>query len=69
MRLQPDTKLFTEVFGAESFTNVQLPQNLSIEKIITVLIAAASDCFGIELAVQPLSEDEWKAILALPPLL
>jgi lipoate-protein ligase A len=69
MRLQPDTKLFTEVFGAESFTNVQLPQNLSIEQMIAVLIAAASDCFGIELAVQPLSEDEWKAILALPPLL
>ncbi|MER3491817.1 MAG: biotin--protein ligase [Mastigocladus sp. ERB_26_2] len=65
MRLQPDVDLFTKVFGAESFSCVQIPQNLSMEKIIAVLLATASDCFDMQLAVQPLSEDEWQAILAL----
>lgn len=66
MRLQPDAKLFAEVFGTESFTPPRLLENLSVEKIIAALIAATSDCFGIELAVQPLSDDEWEAILAPP---
>ncbi|AFY35894.1 biotin/lipoate A/B protein ligase family protein [Calothrix sp. PCC 7507] len=64
MRLQPDADLFAQVFGAASFTNVQLPQNLSIEKIVAALMAASNDCFNMQLVVQPLSEDEWEAILA-----
>ncbi len=68
MRLQPSAELFAEVFGAESFSAVQLPENFCLEKIIAALIAAASDCFDIQLVVQPLSEDEWKVILALPSL-
>jgi len=63
IRLQPDAELFAQVFGTEYFTNVQLPQSLSIEKIISALVAAAYDCFDIQLVVQPLSEDEWQAIL------
>lgn len=63
IRLQPDAELFSQVFGTESFSPVQLPQNLDIEKIIAALIAAAEDCFGMELKVQPLSESEWEAIL------
>jgi lipoate-protein ligase A len=64
IRLQPDTQLFTQVFGAASFTDVQLPQNLDTENIIAALIAAASDRFHMQLFVQPLSKDEWEAILA-----
>jgi lipoate---protein ligase len=63
IRLQPDAELFTQVFGTESFTTVQLPQSLSVEKIITALITAASDCFDMQIVVQPLSDDEWQAIL------
>ncbi|WP_315788562.1 biotin/lipoate A/B protein ligase family protein [Fischerella sp. JS2] len=65
MRLQPDIDLFTKVFGAKSFSSVQILHNLSIDKIIAVLLATASDCFDIQFAVQPFSEDEWQAILAL----
>ena len=64
IRLQPDAELFTQVFGAESFTTVQLPQSLSVEKIIAALVAAASNCFDMQLEVQPLSQSEWEAILA-----
>jgi lipoate-protein ligase A len=64
IRLQPNAELFAAVFGAESFTSVQLPQNLSMETIIAALVAAAIDCFNIQLVLQPLSEDEWKQILA-----
>lgn len=63
IRLKPDADLFAQVFGAESFTPVQLPQDITIEKIIPTLITAASDCFGTQLVVQPLSELEWKEIL------
>ncbi|NMG06675.1 biotin/lipoate A/B protein ligase family protein [Brasilonema sp. UFV-L1] len=64
IRLHPSAELFTQVFGTESFSSVQLPQNLDIEKIMTALIAAAEDCFGMRLEVQPLSESEWQAILS-----
>ncbi|RUR78716.1 biotin/lipoate A/B protein ligase family protein [Chlorogloeopsis fritschii PCC 9212] len=66
IRLQPDASLFAEVFGTETFTCVQISQNLSVEKIIAALIAAVSNCFGIDLAVQPLSQREWEAILVQP---
>ena len=65
MRLKPDADLFAQVFGAESFINAQLPQSLSVEKIINALIAAASDCFAMEIEVKPLSQSEWNEILAL----
>jgi lipoate-protein ligase A len=64
IRLQPNAQLFATVFGAESFTSVQLPQNLTMESIIAALVAAAIDCFNIQLVLQPLSEDECKQILA-----
>lgn len=67
MRLQPDTKLFGQVFGAESFTTGQLPQSLSIENIIAALIIAASDCFDVKIELQPLSSSEWEEILAHQP--
>ena len=61
---QPDTDLFAQVFGVASHPTPQLPQDLNTEKIIDALIAAASHCFGIQLEVKPLSDDEWDAILA-----
>ncbi|OUL30227.1 biotin--protein ligase [Nostoc sp. T09] len=63
MRLNQDAELFAQVFGAESWTQVQLPQSLSVEIIITALMAAASYCFDIELVVKPLSKSEWEDIL------
>ncbi|MEH2362368.1 lipoate--protein ligase family protein [Nostoc sp.] len=67
IRLRSDAQLFTQVFGAESFTDVQLPQSLSIEKIIAALVAAASNYFDIQIEVQPLSQSEWEEILAHQP--
>ncbi|WP_392532121.1 biotin/lipoate A/B protein ligase family protein [Nostoc sp. C117] len=64
IRLQPDVQLYAQIFGAESFTNVQLPQNLTIEKIIAALVTAASDCFDMQIEVKPLSPFEWEVILA-----
>ncbi|MBW4425594.1 MAG: lipoate--protein ligase family protein [Nostoc desertorum CM1-VF14] len=67
IRLQPDAELFAQVFGAESFTTVQLPQSLSVEKIIAALITAASDCFDMQIELKPLSQSEWEEILAHQP--
>lgn len=73
IRLEPDVELFTQVFGEESFTPPNLPLTLQgedlIQKVIDALITAARNCFGVEFAVQPLSEDEWKIILAQPSLI
>lgn len=66
IRLQPDTELFDQVFGTESFTTVQLPQSLSVEKIIAALITAASNCFDMQIEVKPLLQSEWEEILAKP---
>ena len=66
IRLQPDAELFAQVFGAKSFTTIQLPQSLSVEKIIAALVAAASNCFDMQIEVKPLSSSEWEAILAKP---
>ena len=69
IRLEPDRELFKQVFGLESFTPVQLPQTQRgedlIHTVIDALVVAACDRFGVEFVVQPLSEDEWKAILAV----
>ncbi|WP_422394179.1 lipoate--protein ligase family protein [Nostoc flagelliforme] len=66
IRLQPDAELFTQVFGTESFTTIQLHQSVTVEKIIAALVTAASNCFDMQIEVQPLSQSEWKEILAKP---
>lgn len=66
IRLEPDTELFTQVFG-ESFSQVQpftQQGEILIQTVIEALISAANSCFGIQLAVQPLSQFEWNVILA-----
>ncbi|MDZ7957823.1 MAG: biotin/lipoate A/B protein ligase family protein [Aulosira sp. DedQUE10] len=65
IRLNQDAELFAQVFGAESWTQVQLPQNLCVETIITALMRAACDRFEMELVVQPLSSSEWEEILEI----
>ncbi len=67
IRLQPDAELFTQVFGAESFTNGELHSSLTVDKIIAALVTAASDCFDMQIELQPLSESEWEEILAHQP--
>ena len=67
IRLEPDAELFKQVFGIEAFTPVQLPlaqrgEDL-IHTVIDALVVAACDRFGVEFVVQPLSDDEWEAIL------
>ncbi|MEG4091732.1 biotin/lipoate A/B protein ligase family protein [Microcoleus sp. Pol12B4] len=68
MRLQPDVKLFSQVFG-EELIPVKLPlseggDNL-IATVIDVVSAAACRCFAIDLKVQALSDREWEDILQL----
>ncbi|HEY9652505.1 MAG TPA: lipoate--protein ligase family protein, partial [Coleofasciculaceae cyanobacterium] len=80
IRLQPDAELFTQVFGeAENITVVSPhPKSLShgerdfqdclIQPVMDALTRAVADCFGVELIEQPLSSEEWQAILAQPSL-
>jgi lipoate-protein ligase A len=66
IRLEPDAELFTQVFG-ESFSQVQpftQRGEILIQTVIEALVSAANSCFSIQLAVQPLSQFEWKGILA-----
>lgn len=69
IRLEPDPELFTQVFGAESFSPIHLPLKQRGEALVQTvtksLITAARDCFGIQLAVQPLSRFEWEAITTM----
>jgi lipoate-protein ligase A len=67
MRLAPDVELFDRVFGAKSFSSVQLPlaqwgEDL-VQAVMDALIVAASDRFGVDFAVQPLSQEEWEEVL------
>ena len=64
MRLNPDPELFAKVFNQEFFYPIQFPQTINQETIIKALIVAACDCFGMEIEVIPLSQDEWNLILA-----
>jgi len=68
MRLQPDVRLFSQVFE-EKLIPVQLPLSEGgddgIANVIDVLSAAACRCFEIDLKVQPLSDREWQDILEL----
>jgi lipoate---protein ligase len=60
IQLQPDEELFAKVFGVESFIRMQLPH--SLEQIMTALIAAARDCFAMDIEVKPFSQVEWEEI-------
>ncbi|MBD2444833.1 lipoate--protein ligase family protein [Dolichospermum sp. FACHB-1091] len=64
IRLNPDGDLFVKVFNQEFFDFIQFPESINQETIIKALIAAACDCFAMEIEVIPLSENEWNLILA-----
>jgi lipoate-protein ligase A len=64
MPLQQDAQLFTQVFGTEPTTTIELPGNLSLDTIISALITAACNCFTMQIQVQPLSLSEWGEITA-----
>ena len=68
MRLQPDDTLFTQVFNAPPPSKVNIPiaqvEAALIPTVIDALTAAAEDCFDAKIIYAPLSEPEWKAILA-----
>ncbi len=63
MRLKPDKELFKQVFNEELFDGVTLEKDLDIERIITVLVDAARDCFEVEFEERGLSDAEWEEIL------
>ena len=65
MRLKPDKELFKKVFGEDLFDGVRLEKDLEIERIITVLVDGARDCFGVEFEQKALREDEWEEILGI----
>lgn len=65
MRLNPDPELFCQVFG-ESILLPQIPlreTKAQLDTLISVLTEAASECFGVKLQLQPLSEAEMAEIL------
>ena len=65
MQLEPDADLFGQVFGRESLNLAQLPKNLQRETIVEALIAAACECFAVQMQVQPLSEADFAQAIAL----
>lgn len=71
IRLQPNAELFTQVFGeVMPLDKLPLQQRgeFFIPMVVDALTRAVADCFGVELIEQPLSDDEWQAILAQPRL-
>lgn len=65
MRLKPDAELFKQVFGEDLFHQPIFGEDVAIESIITALVDAAKDCFGVEFEEKALNDDEWKQILAM----
>lgn len=66
MRLDTDPTLFQQVFGTELepfLFPAHLSQETLIQLAIDALLASASQCFGIKLVSQPLSNTEWQAVL------
>ncbi|PSB26500.1 lipoate--protein ligase family protein [Stenomitos frigidus] len=66
MPLFADSALFQQVFGVlpqrPSLPLALTPEAL-VETVMQALIAAAGECFAADLHVQPLSDEEWEAVL------
>ncbi|MGK7954286.1 MAG: biotin/lipoate A/B protein ligase family protein [Crocosphaera sp.] len=69
MVLSTDKALFEMIFNQVAPWNLTLMEQLSTdysrEDIIRILSKAAEQHFKIELKTEPLSEEEWKAIIAM----
>jgi lipoate---protein ligase len=70
MRLDPNPELFKQVFGVE-MEAIDLPliaagQTMTqvMERAIAALTEAASHCFDAQFLLQPLSDEEWQAVMA-----
>jgi lipoate-protein ligase A len=72
MRLSQDAGLFAQVFRDAVEPPIDIPfaqrGDALIQTVVDALTTSASRCFGIRLQLQPLSEAEWEAIMALPSL-
>ncbi|KAM3106098.1 lipoate--protein ligase family protein [Phormidesmis sp. 146-33] len=68
MRLEPDLDLFAQVFGSESPNLLKLPLSHQgdslVQRIMTSLTKSASQCFGVQFKLQPLTDAEWQSIQA-----
>lgn len=68
MLLQPDSDLFSQVFGSNFSAPAQqlplLPKADLFHGVIEALVSAASHCFNAKFVEQPLSRSEWQAVLA-----
>lgn len=66
MRLEPDPQLFAQVLGEQPMIKLPLTQRGDdlIQTVIEALIQSAADSFGVDFVVQPLSEQEWRDLLA-----
>ncbi len=65
MHLKPDVELFKRIFGEDLFHEVVFAENLGVERIITTLVDAFKNCFGVEFEERGLSDDEWEEILLM----
>ncbi len=66
MPLFADPDLFQQVFGAlpeRSSLPLALPPEALVETVMKALTIAAEACFAANLQVQPLSDEEWEAVL------
>ncbi|XGV97427.1 MAG: lipoate--protein ligase family protein [Leptolyngbya sp. BL-A-14] len=66
MPLWADSALFQQVFGVAPKVSALPPfaQATLISTVIDALTTAAEACFGAKFQVQPLSNDEWEAVLS-----
>jgi lipoate---protein ligase len=62
MRLAQDRELFGQVFGGSEPVPVL---KVGIEQVEAALVAAAIDCYGVAIELEPLTELEWEAISQL----
>lgn len=65
MPLVQDADLFAQVFGEELMPvklPIHHPGEMLVQTVIEALTMAVSNCFEIQLVVQPLSIEEWQAI-------
>ena len=64
MRLQPDTELFELVFGTKAPTMPPSLGEYERSLIISILVQAATDCWGISWQLEPLTAAEMAIILS-----
>jgi lipoate---protein ligase len=64
MRLQPDPELFKIVFGITTPSTPSIVKQYAVNEIISALVQAATDCWGIKWQIEPLTAAEMAMILS-----